>query len=165
MAAPAPRAITNAQFTLAIADLPLENVYAKAAEIENSITHLQRSNAQLKQFSDSIRNDATIEGETREEVGDRECLEAIRENEEVIQRQRERIRLLKEEVERRGQRWHAGEQVANGDAEGVVNGTAGRGAGGSLSDDELRRRMQEHMGESDDDDDQDQQGAGGGLHL
>ena len=158
--ASAPRPITTEQFTLAIRDLPLENLYTKAAEIQNSIAHLQRSNAQLKEFSDSIRNDASIEGATREEVGDRECLEAMRENEEVIERQRERVGLLREEVQRRGQRWHDGGE--EGAAEKRVNGT-----GGSLGDDELRRRMEEQLRDDDDDDDGGAaaSGGGGGLHL
>jgi hypothetical protein len=165
--ATAPRPITTEQFTLAIQDLPLENVYAKAAEIQNSISHLQRSNAQLKEFSDSIRNDASIEGETREEVGDRECLEAIRENEEVIERQRERIALLRQEVERRGQRWHEG--GANGEVgdegEAVVNGTGARAPGGRLTDEELRRRMEEQMRDDEDDEEGGAAQGGGGLHL
>lgn len=165
MASATTRAITAEQFAIAIQDLPLENLYAKASEIENSIAHLQRSNAQLKEFSDSIRNDATIEGETREEVGDRECLDAIRENEEVIARQRERVEMLKGEAERRGQRWHgAGGAAAGGGEENAVNGTgaAARSGGGRLTDEDLRRRMEEQMGGDDDDDDG---RDGGGMHL
>ncbi|ETN41892.1 uncharacterized protein HMPREF1541_03831 [Cyphellophora europaea CBS 101466] len=155
--------ISPSRFALALQDLPLENLYAKAREIDNSIAHLRRSNAQLQEFSDSIRSDETISGETREEVGDRECLEAIRENEEVIERQRERVGLLKAEVERRGRTWH-GDGEVNGEREAAEGGNAGRaaaaGTGGRLTDEELRRRMEEQMGRDDGDD-----GAGGGMHL
>ena len=164
MASATARPIPAAQFALAIQDLPLESVYAKAREIENSIAHLQRSNSQLKEFSDSIRRDETIGGETREEVGDRECLEAIRENDVVIERQRERVALLREEVTRRGRVWHDGdgggaEGAGAVNGEGAVNGGgegAGvRGQGGRLTDEELRRRMEEQMGADDE----------GGMHL
>lgn len=99
------RPISAAAFAQAIQDLPAENLYLKASEIRNSIAHLERSNTQLQQYSDSIANDTNIPEEVRGR-GDRECLEAIRENAMVIERQRERVALLKREVERRGGRWH-----------------------------------------------------------
>ena len=148
------RPISSAQFALAIQDLPVENLYAKAQEIENSISHLSRSNRQLQEYSDSIRNDTTISGETREEVGDKECLEAIAENEKVIERQRERVDLLKAEAERRGRSWHGAEKV-NGDA----GGEGGAGSGGRLTDEELRRQMGDRLGPDDD------EGPDGGMHL
>jgi len=167
--------IPNSQFALAIQDLPLENIYAKAQEIENSISHLLHSNAQLRDYSDSIRNDTSIAGETREEVGDKECLEAIQENEIVIDRQRERIGLLRAELERRGQIWHGagaaeGAEV-NGDRDGeevVVNiqeppRANGAAPGGRLTDEELRRRLEQRMRDEGGVDDEED--AGGGLHL
>ncbi|RMZ75356.1 hypothetical protein DV738_g5522, partial [Chaetothyriales sp. CBS 135597] len=42
--------ISAASFAQAIEDLPMENLYAKASEINNSIAHLQRSNAELKEY-------------------------------------------------------------------------------------------------------------------
>jgi hypothetical protein len=150
--------ISPTQFQQAITDLPLENLFAKAAEITNSIIHLERSNAQLQSYSDSIRADTTISGDVREEVGDKECLDAIRENEVVIGRSRERLGLLREEVERRGARWG---EMADGEGGGrTVNGEGGGGgarSGGALSDEELRRRMEERMGGDGDGD--------GGMHL
>jgi hypothetical protein len=143
------RPISTAQFRQAIEDLPLENLYTKAAEIENSITHLRNSNRQLQEYSDSIKNDATLDGETKEEVGDKECLEAIQENSAVIRRQEERVGLLREEVERRGGRWHGG-----GEGEGE-NGGERRNGGGRLGDEELRRQLAERMGEDEED----------GMHL
>lgn len=143
------RPIPSSQFALAIHDLPIENLYTKAKEIENSIEHLQKSNRQLQEYSDSIKNDATLPGEVKEEVGDKECLEAIRENEVVIDRQKERVEMLKQEVERRGGLWHGGINMDR------VNGRTG---GGRLTDEELRRQMEERLGADDDDGDE-------GMHL
>jgi hypothetical protein len=143
------RPISTAQFRQAIEDLPLENLYTKAAEIENSIAHLRNSNKQLQEYSDSIKNDATLDGETKEEVGDKECLEAIQENSAVIRRQEERVGLLREEVERRGGRWHGGGEVGEGENAGEQ-----RNGGGRLGDEELRRQLAERMGEDED-----------GMHL
>lgn len=67
--------------------------------------HLQKSNKVLQEYSDSIKEHASLDASLRAE-GDRDCIEAIRENEVVIGRQKDRVRLLKGEVERRGQRWH-----------------------------------------------------------
>ncbi|CAF9920099.1 MAG: hypothetical protein GOMPHAMPRED_001977 [Gomphillus americanus] len=94
--------ISAERFTLAVADLPLANVYAKAAEIRNSIAHLQNSNHQLQPDADG---------------GDRDCAEAIAENIGVIGRMQERLNLLKNEVERRGYNWDEGRpNGVNGDA-------------------------------------------------
>lgn len=139
--------ITPSAFAAAIRDLPLGNLHSKAAELRNSISHLQHSNEQLKPFA---------------EEGDQECTEAIRENEEVVQRMEERITLLRQEVENRGYRWseaevedkEVGEQdvnMADGDASdsiqerGTTGETGGQRTGGSLSDEELRRRLMERM--------------------
>ncbi|KAF2431045.1 hypothetical protein EJ08DRAFT_611252 [Tothia fuscella] len=169
--------ITPARFRIAIHDLPISNLHAKAAELRNSITHLLSSNAQLQEFADA---------------GDIDCQEAISDNEVVLARFRERIQMLREEVEGRGMRWvedemgeWEGKPAVNGDAgtggmelepgEDLVrtNGSGGptggemngevRGAQGSgrLTDEELRRvvegMMERHTGEDDDEE--------GGLHL
>ena len=148
------RPISSAEFALALEGLPMENIYSKASEIANSISHLERSNRTLQDYSDSIRSDTSIEGATREE-GDRECLEAIKENEIVIQRQRDRVTLLKAEVERRGGRWHEGD--LDEPTNGAVNEASHRGPGGRLTDDELSRQMQNRMGDDNEGDD--------GMHL
>ena len=152
-------------FANALSPLPLSNVYAKAAELRNSIAHLERSNAELRAYS------ASTEG------GDRECETAVRENSEVVERMKERISLCKEEVVGRGGRWHEeggadSEQAADmegaGDAptgqDGAGSATAnGHGAasrstgGGRLTDEELARRLREQMGDEENDDD--------GVHL
>ena len=159
--------ITPSAFAAAIRDLPLGNLHSKAAELRNSIAHLHHSNEQLQPFA---------------EEGDRECAEAIRENEEVIRRMEERIALLRQEVESRGFRWSEAEvedqdvgveQDVNmadgtGEEEGSANGNAIQGAvrengartrtGGSLSDEELRRRLAARMQTEMQDDNE-------GLHL
>ena len=156
------RAISAGQFALAIEDLPVENIYAKAHEINNSIMHLENSNKQLQEYSDSIRADTSLPDNTRED-GDKDCLEAIQENEIVIQRQKERVDLLKQEVERRGGRWHGGDAngKANGDAEQEVPTTTATNGptstGGRLTDEQLRQQMMDRMADDDDDTD--------GMHL
>ncbi|TKA56752.1 hypothetical protein B0A49_09498 [Cryomyces minteri] len=169
--------ISAAAFALAIADLPLSNLHFKAAEIRNSIAHLDYSNEQLQPFADE---------------GDSDCADAIRENETVIARMQERIALLRREVEGRGMRWAdaetEGKEQINGsgavdtemvDAEGgVTNGVHGGAdvtdtaalaggtttepgrpaASGRLTDEELARRLRRRMGDPDGEEDE-------GLHL
>jgi hypothetical protein len=158
------RPIDAEQFALAIQDLPVENLYSKANEINNSITHLEGSNRQLQEYSDSIRADATLPEDTREE-GDKDCLEAIQENLIVINRQKDRVELLKREVERRGGRWH-GDGNTNGKTNGydseraqatVMNGSSTTG-GGRLTDEQLQQQLMDRLGDSDDDNTD-------GLHL
>ncbi len=131
------RPISPAQFAAAIEDLPLENLYAKVSEIRNSIAHLERSNKDLEDYSNSAG-------------GDSDCMAAVRENEEVIDRMNGRIELIKKEMERRGQKWHEAE------VNGEVNGEAA--PGGTLTDEELRRGMEARMAEDNDD-------AEEGVHL
>jgi hypothetical protein len=138
-----------------VRDLPVSSLYAKAAELRNSIQHLEISNAQLKDFADA---------------GDRDCAEAIKENDEVIQRMEHRILLLEYEVEEnRKMKWHqeSGATRTNAAAQEEINvngtnGTSGQesqGNGarsapapsGTLSDEELRRRMAERMDDDADD--------------
>ena len=172
------RPISPTSFALAIKDLPLGSLFAKASELQNSLHHLRRSNEQLQPFADD---------------GDGDCADAIRENREVLDRFDERVRLIKEEVEGRGSVWdHGGAPPATGGEgreQGLANGTTNGDAGsisreetgengnaasllpqserqreqsgqqrsGRLSDAELQRLLQERMGDADDDD--------GGLHL
>jgi hypothetical protein len=118
--------IPPARFAAALKDLPLSTLHLKAAELRNSIAHLDYSNEQLKPFADGTEN-----GEP-----DQDCVDAIRENEIVIERMQERIRLLREEVEGRGSSWmefRSAEEIAedgvdgkmdvNEDPSGLVNGT------------------------------------------
>ncbi|KXT18844.1 hypothetical protein AC579_3519 [Pseudocercospora musae] len=142
--------ISPEMFALAIKDLPVDTLYAKASELQNSISHLLDSNAQMKDFADE---------------GDDVCKEAIAENDVVVKRMEERLELCKVEVENRGLLWtgHAEKEeiTLNGHAE--TNGEAsGRSAptpaaSGRLNDDELRRQLQVRMDEDEDEED--------GVHL
>lgn len=88
--------IPPARFALALKDLPLSTLHLKAAELRNSIAHLDYSNEQLQPFA---------EGTEGGNGPDQDCADAIKENEVVIARMLERIALLKEEVEGRGSSW------------------------------------------------------------
>ncbi len=130
------RPISPTQFAAAVEDLPVENLYTKVSEIRNSIAHLERSNKDLEEYSNSVGGDA-------------DCEAAVRENKEVVGRMKERIDLVRKEAERRGQKWHEGEVNGETDREVVAEGT--------LNDEELRRQMEERMAEEDD--------AEEGVHL
>lgn len=105
--------ITLTRFSSALSELPIDAIYAKHAELRNSITHMQASNQQLEDYARD--ND------------DRECYEALLENRQVIKRFEERIQALRREVQEvRGMLWRpVGEDGAEGkrDEEGV-NGDA-----------------------------------------
>lgn len=108
--------INPARFAAALSDLSLASLHAKAAEIRNSILYLRISNTQLEPFADE---------------GDVDCKDAIRENEVVLERMRERVELLRQEVEGRGARWvgwdedgAVAEQGDGGEVKGNVDGTA-----------------------------------------
>ena len=132
------RPISPTQFATALVELPVENLYAKVAEIRNSIVHLEKSNKELEEYSQSAGGDA-------------DCVTAVQENERVIERMNGRIELIKTEVERRGQKWHEDGRHMNGETDGGV------AAGGTLSDEELRRQLEERLAENEDEDD--------GVHL
>jgi hypothetical protein len=112
--------ITPARFAAALQDLPLSSLALKVAELRNSIAHLDYSNEQLKPYAHP-----TAPGEEQ----DRDCVEAIQENEVVIERMNERIALVKEEVERRGASWREVGFMLSGTVEtdGNVNGTGAVG--------------------------------------
>lgn len=156
------RPISPNSFAQAIEDLPVENLYSKAFEINNSITHLEKSNQALQEYSDSIKNDTSLSPDVRS-GGDKDCLEAIADNQVVITRQRERVKLLKAEVERRGQRWHeADPEPSNGTASQSHRRDNGNEIAAPsqtpvrLSDDELRRQLEARLAEQSDDE---------GMHL
>lgn len=164
------RPISPRSFAQAIEDLPLENIYGKAYEINNSIAHLQQSNKVLQEYSDSIKEDTSLDASVRAN-GDKDCLDAIQENEVVIERQRDRVRLLKAEIERRGQLWHEAdpdkaEGTTNGDPDvRQPSGSIGQStaqlqpqASGRLTDDELRQQVQNLYPPDDQD-------GEGGMHL
>lgn len=230
--------ISPSRFAAALEDLPVSTLHLKVLELRNSIAHLDYSNEQLRPFAEGTASTAspqpqsqqTSQSQSASETTaqtpsfepDQDCLDAIRENEQVIERMQERIRLIRAEVEgRRGLSWTefqsqeerdaaaaaeaakategqgegagAGQQV-NGQVNGVhpattaanthsawSDGTFQTGvirdgvvqmddggrqtqtqqSGGSLTDEELRRRIELQMrglgGEEEDDE--------GGLYL
>ena len=186
--------ITPARFASALKSLSVEMLHLKVLEIRNSIAHLQYSNDQLKPFA---------EPEAQGEQADPDCVEAIRENEVVIDRMAERIALVRMEVEERGVSWAEFQSKDEVDAQKAADSTNGEtpivngngtesqsdpwtdgtfqtgtirngeitmdetprrpqnAQGGSLSDEELRRAMEERMRDlGTDNDDPD-----GGMHL
>lgn len=148
--------ISPARFADALTTLPLDALYAKAAELRNSILHLRHSNEQMLPFADQ---------------GDADCREAMFENLGVIGRMNERLGLVRREVEERGMVWHeeaddlrdgrrGGDRGANGAADRIgadvtTNGSGNAGGGGEraapraesgrLTDEELRRRVEAQM--------------------
>ncbi|KAL5043691.1 hypothetical protein BDW71DRAFT_187597 [Aspergillus fruticulosus] len=105
--------ITPVAFAEAIKELTLPVLYAKVAELQNSIAHLRRSNQELRLF---------ILGSCESEADKQELEGYIAENDEVEKSMIERIQLCKVEVEARGQTWiELGTEA---------NGTTGTGTGG-----------------------------------
>ncbi|RGP74316.1 hypothetical protein FLONG3_6095 [Fusarium longipes] len=191
--------IAPARFAAALKDLSIGMLHLKVLEIRNSIAHLQYSNDQLKPFAEGT--ETTPSGEAS--APDQDCIDAIRENEGVIDRMAERIALIRAEVEERGLNWtefqNRDEATSKNDedaAAAVVNGVAqpdvasstaesrhdawndgtfqtgtirngevhldreaGRPEGGSLSDEQLRRALEERMRDLGTEDDE------GGMHL
>lgn len=199
--------ISPARFASALKDLSLPSLHLKVLELRNSLAHLDYSNEQLRPFAYSP------------DSPDQDCLDAIRENEQVIERMQERIRLVRVEVEGRGFSWtefqskeelealdnaelgvvtngeHQQRHQQNGESgeeeeeeqrhSAWTDGTFQTGRisggeirmdplpsqqqqqqnlqrGGSIGDEELRRRMEERLrdlGVGEDHDDE------GGLHL
>ncbi|KAJ5587899.1 uncharacterized protein N7459_003664 [Penicillium hispanicum] len=96
--------INRAAFAEAIQELPLSAVYGKVAELRNSVSHLHRSNDELRQFILQSTGSQDAEEENKELEG------YIAENEGVITSMNERLSLLKMELENRGQPWVETEQ-------------------------------------------------------
>jgi len=106
------------RFALAIKDLPISTLYAKARELHNSIAHLQSSNSQLSSYISSSGPD-------------KDCTDAIRENDDTIQRMEARILAVEYEVVvERGLPWNDEE---GGKEIGKIKGEMqiGHGAAGS----------------------------------
>ncbi|KAI4126103.1 MAG: hypothetical protein LQ347_005103 [Umbilicaria vellea] len=143
------------RFTEAITTLPLSNLHFKAAELRNSIAHLEYSNLQLQPFA---------------EEGDHDCKDAIAENKEVIRSMKERIECLKKEVEGRGFAWGEEEEqraeeqnaghVEGGTVDGQTEGEHGQtnGVRGTMEDEDLARRIRETIQRQEDDEED-------GVHL
>ena len=83
------------RFGDALRDLPVSRLYDTVAEIRNSQKHLVRSNDELQKYADE---------------GDEDCIKAIGENMVVLERMRQKLDLLKIEVEARGLAWEGCEE-------------------------------------------------------
>ncbi|KAL8387840.1 hypothetical protein RB595_009637 [Gaeumannomyces hyphopodioides] len=214
--------ISPARFAEAIKDLPLASLHLKVLELRNSIAHLDYSNEQLRPFAEGAAA-AFGQDPAQPPHPDRDCADAIAENEAVIARMAERVRLVRTEVERRGCSWAEFEAPPAKEEEGegadaavataeattpaaaaaAVNGTAAPrapadtsglseawrdgtiqmgvirngqihmddapsaaarpNAGGSLTDEQLRRALEERMRLAQEEDQDDADNAG--LHL
>lgn len=106
--------ITARAFAAAIEELPVSTLHLKAAELRNSLAHLEYSNAQLEPFARPPPGSS--------DQPDQDCLEAIEENIGVITRYKERLELLKQEAEKRGLNWEELEKQFQNS--GVPAGTA-----------------------------------------
>lgn len=95
------RPISPGRFAAALKELSVNMLHLKVLEIRNSIAHLQYSNDQLEPFA---KGSATAIGDSNAGP-DQDCIDAIRENEQVIDRMIERIALVRAEVEERGVSW------------------------------------------------------------
>jgi hypothetical protein len=108
--------ITPEAFAEAIKELPLAVLYSKVSELTNSIAHLHRSNSELRIYL----------AETNDSEEDKQEIQRyVDENEGVAVSMKDRIGLLKTEVENRGQPWIELEElkrVGDEDAEGAPNG-------------------------------------------
>lgn len=107
--------ITPARFAAALEDLSLGSLRLKSLELRNSLAHLAYSNAQLRPFAEGLRPSSSAPDAAVENVDpDPDCADAIRENEIVMARMRERLLLVRAEVERRGASWR---EFGEGDAD------------------------------------------------
>ncbi|KAF3043233.1 hypothetical protein E8E12_009589 [Didymella heteroderae] len=114
--------ITAARFAAALNDLPISSLYAKHAELTNSITHLESSNRQLEDFA--------------RENDDRDCYEALLENRQVMKNFNERMEMIKKEVEQvRGLPWRPQNEGEVRKEEGTIglNGTVSTQNGSSTT--------------------------------
>lgn len=110
--------ISPARFAEAIQDLPLSSLHLKVLEIRNEIAHLDYSNEQLLPYAQGtaavLGGAATVTAtataaDAREQMEfaqpDQDCIDAIHENQGVVERKLEQIRLVRVEVEKRGASW------------------------------------------------------------
>ncbi|OAA82390.1 hypothetical protein LEL_01935 [Akanthomyces lecanii RCEF 1005] len=102
--------ISPARFAAALKDLSVTMLHLKVLEIRNSIAHLQYSNDQLRPFADGTATAASSGAAAATAAAspgepDQDCVDAIRENEQVVERMAERIALVRMEVEERGVSW------------------------------------------------------------
>ncbi|KYK57744.1 hypothetical protein DCS_04757 [Drechmeria coniospora] len=98
--------ISAPRFAAALKDLSVGMLHLKVLEIRNSIAHLQYSNDQLRPFANGSETAIPTDGTAASPASpDQDCIDAIEENEQVIDRMAERIALIRAEVEDRGIAW------------------------------------------------------------
>lgn len=116
--------ISPTRFAAALKDLSLPTLHLKVLEIRNSVLHLRYSNAQLQPYAEGAATtlDAADAAAGRP---DPDCVEAIRENEAVIERMEARVDLIRAEVEARGCSWDEFRSKEEVDAERAAAGTNG----------------------------------------
>ncbi|KAK5990606.1 hypothetical protein PT974_08875 [Cladobotryum mycophilum] len=138
-----PTPISPSRFAAALKDLSVGMLHLKVLEIRNSIAHLQYSNDQLKPFAEGSatalgdNNDASVAVEGGEP--DQDCIDAIRENEQVIDRMAERLAIIRAEVEERGVSWtefQSKDEVEKGDddAAAAAEKVNGEGVNGHVEE-------------------------------
>lgn len=196
--------ISPARFAAALKELSIAMLHLKVLEIRNSIAHLQYSNDQLKPFAEGSATALSETDTSGTSAPDQDCIDAIKENDQVIDRMAERIAIIRVEVEDRGLSWEEFQSrdeaeskkedepektngttpaapTTNASASGTtgdpwsdgtfqvgtirngelhMDGQASQPAGGSLSDEQLRRALEERMRDLGTDDDNE-----GGMHL
>ncbi|KAI1763614.1 hypothetical protein GGR53DRAFT_496787 [Hypoxylon sp. FL1150] len=128
--------INPARFAEALKDLPSESLALKVAELRNSIAHLDYSNAELKPYAEGRA--PTLEQQGNPAEPDQDCIDAIKENEAVIDRMQERIDLIRKEVEGRGLSWREfrgkpDEEEQEAQTTGTTNGNSAADASSSLT--------------------------------
>lgn len=112
--------IGTTAFAAALEALPLSTLHLKAAELRNSLAHLEYSNAQLEPFA------RPPPGQEPDTV----CVEAIAENAIVMERMRGRLALLRQEAEKRGVGW--GEFVGEDEID-LLGGETGESGNGQTA--------------------------------
>lgn len=135
--------ITPQAFAAALEDLPVSALHLKVLEIYNSIAHLKYSNEQLRPFAEGI--EAPLGSESSSAQPDPDCVEAIRENEQVIVRMEERIQLVRDEVERRGLSWTEFERKEEVEAAAARNRARGPVETGEDSEDNEEEQPQQQQ--------------------
>ncbi len=123
--------ISPARFAAALKDLSLSSLHLKVLELRNSIAHLDYSNEQLRPFAEGAATAAAADSSSGAGSGaaaagqpDPDCVDAIRENEEVIARMQARIALVRTEVEDRGVGWTEFQSKEEAEADAAAARTA-----------------------------------------
>ncbi|KAK3362138.1 hypothetical protein B0T24DRAFT_641255 [Lasiosphaeria ovina] len=127
--------ISPARFAEALRDLSLSSLHLKVLELRTSIAQLDYSNEELRPYAlgeaTPISTTDSSTDQQQQQQPDPDCVEAIRENEEVIVRMQGRIGLVRAEVQRRGISWTEFQSKEEADADAarasVVNGVNGSG--------------------------------------